>query len=156
PDAGFPDGGAIRYTVIDLGDLGGGGAEAYAINASGQVIGRSVNDAGVEHAFLWQRDAGMRDLGRLGSLVTNYSEARAINEAGEVVGVAFAIGNPAFDWMPGPAPQMVDLPGLAFATGINDRRQIAGYHDTGVYTAAIIEPDGGVVDMPHLGTHGSN
>ena len=107
---GLPDGGVIHYTVTDLGDLGGGAAEAYAINAVGQVVGRSVNDAGVYHAFLWDRTSGMRDLGRLGALVTNGSEARAINGAGEVVGVAFNGGNTAFYWLPGATAEMTWIP----------------------------------------------
>ena len=47
PDAGPPDagGGVVHYMVTDLGDLGGGASEAHAINAVGQVVGRSVNDA---------------------------------------------------------------------------------------------------------------
>lgn len=155
-DGGLPDGGAARYTVIDLGDLGGGTAEAYAINSSGQVVGRSVNEAGIQHAFLWQRDAGMIDLGRLGTLATNYSEGRAINDPGEVVGVALNNANTAFFWLPGPSAQLEGFLGLGFATGINATGQIAGYHELSVYTAFVRELDGGVVYMPHLGTQGGN
>jgi hypothetical protein len=70
----------------------------------------------------------MRDLGRLGTLVTNGSEARAINGAGEVVGVAFNGGNTAFYWLPGATAEMTGFLGLGFATGVNDTGLIAGYH----------------------------
>jgi probable HAF family extracellular repeat protein len=115
-----------------------------------------VNDAGVYHAFVWDRTSGMRDLGRLGSLVTNYSEARAINGPGEIVGVALNIGNTAFYWLPGPMPEMTPLVGLGFATGVNDTGLIAGYFLDSVYTAYVRQLDGGITPMPHLGTQGRN
>ena len=155
-DAGGGSGGVTHYAVTDLGDLGGGAAEAYAINASGQVVGRAVNDAGVYHAFLWDRTSGMRDLGRLGSLVTSSSEALGINGGGEVVGVATSGGNSAFYWLPGPMPQMTGFLGPGFATGVNDSGLITGYYLSSVYTAYVRELDAGITEMPHLGTQGGN
>ena len=41
------------YTITDIGDLGNGESRAYAINDTGQVVGRSrtwVNQLGVWHA----------------------------------------------------------------------------------------------------------
>jgi uncharacterized membrane protein len=41
--------------MIDLGTLDGGNAsEAYGINDSGQVAGRSGTDSGYMHATLWR------------------------------------------------------------------------------------------------------
>jgi probable HAF family extracellular repeat protein len=52
---------APRYSVTDLGTLGGGSSTAYAINASGQVTGQAVTAGGAIHAFLYTK-RGMRDL----------------------------------------------------------------------------------------------
>lgn len=70
---------AVQYTVVDLGTLGGQSSYATAINASGQVVGRSDGGRNVgEHAFLYS-DGVMKDLGE-----TN--EAWGLNDAGAVVG----------------------------------------------------------------------
>src|SRR3989442_6808338 len=58
-------------------------SSARAVNNVGQVVGSSVNAAGISHAFLW--DLGtMRSLGTLPGDVS--SEARAINILGQAVG----------------------------------------------------------------------
>ena len=50
----------------NLGDLGGGAAAAYGINASGQVVGYSVTTGGIAtHAFSYSNGT-MTDLGTLG------------------------------------------------------------------------------------------
>ena len=56
---------------------------ANAINHSGEVVGTSSN-ASTWHAFLWTAQSGMMDLGVLDP--NGFSEALAINAAGEVVG----------------------------------------------------------------------
>jgi uncharacterized membrane protein len=38
--------GAVQYSVTDVGTLGGGCSRASDINASGQVVGDSINGAG--------------------------------------------------------------------------------------------------------------
>ena len=73
----------------DLGTLGGiqSQSDAYAINKRGQVVGESwgASSLGVAHAFLWEAGRGMLDLGTLGG---ERSEARGINDNGQVVGQA--------------------------------------------------------------------
>jgi probable HAF family extracellular repeat protein len=43
------------YTVTDLGDFGGSGCEPYAINNSGQVVGRCRFPSNLWHAFLYSK-----------------------------------------------------------------------------------------------------
>ena len=116
----------------DLGVLPGDTASsARAVNNQGQVVGSSVNAAGLSHAFLW--DLGtMRSLGTLPGDVS--SEARAINILGQVVGrsgVADLSASRAVLWRDGAIIDLNTLvPGsgwvLSSATGINDVRQIVG------------------------------
>jgi len=70
--------------VHDLGTLGGGeNSEARAINDSGQIAGVSTtNTRSRRHAFLYS-NGKMQDLGTLGSI---FSQANALNKAGQVVG----------------------------------------------------------------------
>jgi probable HAF family extracellular repeat protein len=109
-------------------DLGQGQNDslAYAINASGQVVGW---DRG--HAFLWQNGT-MSNLGTLGG---NGSLAFAINTLGQVVGKAQTIGDTddhAFLWQNGVMTDLNTLvpPGsgwvLLEARAINDSGQIVG------------------------------
>ena len=42
------------FTVIDLGTLGGNRSEAHGLNDRGQVVGRSLDAAGRDQAFIWQ------------------------------------------------------------------------------------------------------
>src|SRR6059058_3588853 len=82
--------------MTDLGDLGQGHSEAFAINDAGQVVGYGCwdlcdNGQGHDdmlHAFLWAHGE-MTDLGTLGG---SYSRANDINAGGEVVGHAFRTG----------------------------------------------------------------
>ena len=54
------------YRLTDLGTLGGTQSEASAMNASGQVTGKSsVTGDASSHAFVWD-GTSMRDLGTLG------------------------------------------------------------------------------------------
>ncbi|HEY1251622.1 MAG TPA: HAF repeat-containing protein [Thermoanaerobaculia bacterium] len=70
-----------HYTIVNLGTLGGNYSEAYAINASGQVVGDSATAAGSSHAFLYGGGA-MTDLNLPGTSAT----ARSINASGQVGG----------------------------------------------------------------------
>jgi probable HAF family extracellular repeat protein len=110
----------------------GGNSMAAAINDSGQVAGTS-GQAGTSseggHAFLWTQAGGMVDLGTLPG--ATFSQATAINNHGQVVGISGTdyANRRAFMWTP--TGGMVDLGGLPDATyseanAINDRGQVVG------------------------------
>src|SRR5712692_5605330 len=78
---------AFKYengVMTDLGTLGGTFSVAFAVNATGSVVGSAtVGDDAATHAFLWTEADGMVDLATLGG---TYSRAAAINDAGQVAG----------------------------------------------------------------------
>ena len=82
--------GAVRYTVIDLGTLGGLNSRGYAINNLGQVTGMLVTAQGFTHAFLYS-GGSMVDLGTAGG---SYSYGYGINNAGQIAGHGDAVGGP--------------------------------------------------------------
>jgi probable HAF family extracellular repeat protein len=120
----------------DLGVLGGTISTAYAINASGQIVGDSTYTSLLpqylqpHHAFLTTASGPLQDLGTLGG---SYSTASGINASGEIVGAASTTGDAAYDGFLYVGGTMVDLnsliaPGsgwsIANAWGINDSGQI--------------------------------
>ena len=108
-----------KFTIKDLGTLGGTWSEGRAINDEGWVVGMSDIGGGVYHAFLW-KDGHMTDLGTLGGTT---SKALGINNAGEIVGSSAIAGDAvshAFLWRRG---RMIDLGGLGgnYAEGFSRR-----------------------------------
>jgi probable HAF family extracellular repeat protein len=116
--------------ITDLGTLGQEPSGwyysgAFDINDRGQVVGfTTVQGGDGHHAFLWEKGV-MTDLGTLGGY---WSEAHAINNAGQIVGYSeTGNGIHAFLWANG---VMMDLGTLgernAKAFGINERGDIVG------------------------------
>lgn len=106
---------------------------AFAINDKGQVVGqREWPDTGWTRAFLWSKEGGLVDLLNGFASPTTGSDARAINNAGQVVG---AFRGRAFLWDKGHAVDLNDLIPtdcgwfLRDARGINEQGQITGEGD---------------------------
>ncbi|HLL52692.1 MAG TPA: hypothetical protein VK447_04040 [Myxococcaceae bacterium] len=142
PDAGEP---FPRYDVTDLGTLGGGTSEAYAINNAGQVVGQAGG-----RAFLWDATLGMRDVG-----APCTGRATAINAHGMVAGDGSCPGmqgSRAFSWANGQHTILPLPPSGTFshAYGINDQGQIVGSADYStdssnyLYTNAFLWSEGAV------------
>jgi len=70
-------------TKTDLGGFGGGDHEATDINDDGDVVGYATV-GGNQHPVLWPAGGGGQDLGLLSGGL--YGRARAINNAGQMVG----------------------------------------------------------------------
>src|SRR5262249_33026054 len=115
--------------MTDLGTLPGGSfSNAYAINNGGQVTGTATVSGSATHAFLWDSDNGMQDLGTLGG---SNSFGVSINASGEVVGYSnYPLGGNfkfhAFVSSGGAMSDLNDLISggsgwtLTYARGIND------------------------------------
>lgn len=113
---------AVRWTgttPTDLGALSGNLSFGFGINASGQVVGYTSTSTG-QHAFLYSGDGPMQDLNDLlppdaGVVLT---EARAINDAGQIVcngygtGAGLAAGQSGV-FVLTPIRPLVFIPGIA-------------------------------------------
>ena len=77
--------GALSYTLVDLGTLGGATSEAFDVNNLGDVVGTAATAAGQSHAFLF-RNGRMVDLGTLAGGTA--SQASAISDGGVIVGTS--------------------------------------------------------------------
>jgi probable HAF family extracellular repeat protein len=137
--------------VQDLGTLGGDDSGAYALNASGQVVGQANSVAQApDQAYLWTKSAGMIALGNLGG---TESVANAINGSGQVAGQAeLASGfTRAFIWSKKSGLQdLGTLPGgkQSGANAINSSGEIAGWGNIGSSGRALTGTvSGGLVDL---------
>ena len=77
--AGAPAQAEVRFTVTNLGTLGGNSSIAYAINASGQVAGSASLADGTVRATRWTNGLALN----LGVPFGNNSAAYGINDAGK-------------------------------------------------------------------------
>lgn len=82
-------------SATDIGSLGGAASYANGLNEAGQVVGTSVNQYGIETAFVWRAGSGM--LGILPAADGGRSYGWAINNRGVVTGSFGDTGRP-FRW----------------------------------------------------------
>ena len=153
------------YRLIDLGTLPGDVASgALDINDRGQVVGRSgMGGPGCDtlecngNAVLWDKGT-ITDLGTLPN--HDYSEARAINNQGEIVGLSglWGSGNHAVLWDKGTITDLDMLPydESTSASGINERGQIIGSGGGGILSNvaphAVLWDNGTVTDLGIVAT----
>ncbi|MBY8851719.1 hypothetical protein K7G98_26775, partial [Saccharothrix sp. MB29] len=119
---------ALRWeggAVTVLSDNGRVAHGEEALNERGDAVGWSVDADGVRRAVLWPAGGKPVDLG-----VPGQSEAVAVNERGEVVGVAWGAGGSsarAFLWRAGRLTHLAPLGGSsAFPVALNDRGVVVG------------------------------
>ena len=105
--------------IRDIGNLGGFGAFANAINQPGQAVGYGDAQDGHERAFIWDEAHGMQEIP---TLAGGDTRARAINNNGLVAGFEFGAGG--FIWSETSGIQ--PTPGLGNPYGINDHGQVVG------------------------------
>lgn len=151
---------AQTYTVTDLGTLRHGSARVHGLNSSGQAVGGSgFPHGGDTHAFFWQRQGGMRDIGTLPG--GDYSAAFSINDSGQVAGTSnIADSMHAFIWSSATGlKDLGTLPGAnsSQAFAINNNGEVAGASGT----HAVIWNNGAIQDLGTLGgpaseAHGIN
>jgi probable HAF family extracellular repeat protein len=144
---------APTYTLKDLGTLTGNNAtQAWDINSSGQVVGRSYNTVSPAYTeFLWS-NGSMQSL----NITVTSGSIPGINDNGQVVGDGY--NNHAFLWTSGTKQDLGTLTGGASssASGVNNTGKVVGISDvlvsgTNQRHAFIWDASNGMQDLGSLG-----
>jgi probable HAF family extracellular repeat protein len=146
--------------MVDIGNLGGTLGSPSWMNNRGQVVGFSteVTDQN-SHAFLWDKEEGLKDLGFLPG--GTFGNATWINDAGEIVGGSDSSnGFHAYFWKKGVMTDLGNLPGdcASQATAINSSGQIVGNGSLDCNNEAhalLFENGGAPIDLNTLVAPGS-
>jgi probable HAF family extracellular repeat protein len=157
---------AFRWDAVnlmqDLGDLPGGRdySAAFAINASGAIVGHSEGDGGM-YGFKWTSGAGMIQLNDLAGAHA-FAEAYDLNDSGQIVGLGTTTADPtvanfgvhAVLWDNSTTPiDLGELPGgddYSTARAINNLNGVVGYSDVGGFHAFKWTTADGMVDLNAL------
>ncbi|HZT42188.1 MAG TPA: hypothetical protein VFA07_08360 [Chthonomonadaceae bacterium] len=135
--------GALSSSVTPIDD------QANGINASGLLVGQSITNSGVDHAFLY--NGSMTDLT---PSLTGSSAATAINASGQVAGVYTnpATNEPsAFVWTNGTLTDIGTLGISSTAHALNSFAQVVGESATSTNgTHAFLYLNGGIIDLNTL------
>jgi probable HAF family extracellular repeat protein len=145
----------LRYSVIDLGTLGGTSSVAYSVNHRGWVAGAaSLPGNTAQHAVLWRKGRKM-DLGTLGG--PNSTAFFPLNDRGEVSGFSdtpspdpygedfcgfgtHLVCLP-FVWQNGVRTPLATLGGNnAIANEVNNRGQVGGVAETTTPDPTCVAP----------------
>ena len=116
-----------KYTLYELGTLGGSRSKAYDINDTGQIVGESETTL-YRDGVVWQAFTGTKDgISPLFPGEEGGSSANAINQDGTIAGfkngTAFLVGGGS------PFSKLGVLPGAGQSSGlgINSGRKVVGY-----------------------------
>ena len=109
------------YSVIDLGNLGGGSATGFQVNSAGTVVGWADTVTGAMHAFV---AAPNQSIQPLPATSPGDSHAYGINGAAVIVGTTYINGQAHGTVWTGSS--VTDLGAGVFAMGINDAGAIVG------------------------------
>jgi len=137
--------------LINLGDFGGNGSQAFGINNLNQVVGEANTSDGDAAAFLYS-NGNMTNLGTLGGLS---STAMGINDLGEIVGWAEINDGHrnAFLYSNGVMTNLSIFSGtnnFGYASGINNSGQVAWTY-AGSGFRAVLYSNGTSRDLGSLG-----
>jgi probable HAF family extracellular repeat protein len=147
----FYDGNAVR----EMGSLGGRTVYANDLNDAGQVAGTSLNEAGIENAFIWSVRGGMLDLRADASRGRSYGWA--INNRGVVTGAAGDAAHP-FLWSVASGVEDLgvtpEIPAPAAGRVLGDAGLVAGVTtiDDEFTRAFVWTRSHGLIDIDTLGS----
>jgi probable HAF family extracellular repeat protein len=145
----------IRYTVTDLGTLGGPTSVALAISQNGIVVGGAEVPQRGDHPFVYKGTGPMQDLGLLDPIHGVAGAAESANSKGEVTGWTSDAGPtaPAYAFYYSASGGLIDLGTLggesSYAHGINENGQIVGYAQvaSGTWHGALWTVSGQTIDL---------